>query len=57
MPTDHARISKRTIKKRPSLATKSWENNRKVPKNRSMVHKSKVANAKKTENPLAQANY
>ena len=43
-------------RKKPTLATESWENKKKS-KNRPMVHKSEVANTKKAENPLSQANY
>ena len=36
MQTAHARISKRAINKKPTLATESWENQIEVSKNRSM---------------------
>ena len=57
MQIDHARMSKRTIKEKTTLATESWENEKEVSKNRSIVHKSEVADTKKAENPLTQANY
>ena len=58
MQTDHAGISRRAIKEKKTIfATESWENKKGVSKNRSMVHKSEVANTKKAEIPLAQANY
>ena len=57
MKTDHTRSSKRTIKEKNYLGTESWENEKEVSKNRSIVHKSEVADTKKAENPLTQANY
>ena len=55
--TDHARISKRAIEEKNYLGTESWENDKEVSKNRSIVHKSEVADTKKAKNPLTQANY
>ena len=57
MQIDHARMSKRTIKEKTTLATESWENKKEVSKNRAKVHKSEVVDTKKAENPLTQANY
>ena len=44
-------------KNKNTLVTESWKNEKEVSKNRSIVNKSEVADTKKAENPLTQANY
>ena len=53
-----ARLKTNYKRKKITLATESWENEKEVSKNRSIVHKSEVADTKikKAENPLTQAN-
>ena len=54
-PRAHLKTSSK--RKKLNLATESWENRKKVSKNRSRVHKSEVADTKKAENALPKADF